>query len=104
MGNANGREDGSDNDPSGRSIDEDNINGPLSFPMNPDRPIRVPSSDSMGANSPPASPGPSRSPLMFAPQVTNILHKYFHANLLINYLCVNLANSCIISVYLCVVV
>ncbi|KAL5707615.1 galactose metabolism-related protein [Ranunculus cassubicifolius] len=67
MGNANGREDGSDNDPSRRSIDEDN--GPLSFPMNPDRPIRVPSSDSMGANSPPASPGPSRSPLMFAPQL-----------------------------------
>ncbi|PIA53122.1 hypothetical protein AQUCO_00900022v1 [Aquilegia coerulea] len=89
MGNTNGREEGDNgsvDDPSSvlRSIDAD-ADG---FPMNPDddngdyngdRAIRVVSvgngngngefSDSMVPNSPPASPGPFRSPLMFAPQL-----------------------------------
>ncbi|XP_052186383.1 SNF1-related protein kinase regulatory subunit beta-1-like [Diospyros lotus] len=66
MGNANGREDGPDGgDPSESS------NGELGFgpsDAHPPHPGRVASSDSM-ANSPPESPGRSRSPLMFAPQV-----------------------------------
>ncbi|OVA13785.1 5-AMP-activated protein kinase [Macleaya cordata] len=65
MGNANGREEGENgsDDPSVRSD-----GGESGFPPNPDRPVRVTSYDSMG-NSPPESPGRSRSPLMFAPQV-----------------------------------
>ncbi|XP_057953340.1 SNF1-related protein kinase regulatory subunit beta-1 [Malania oleifera] len=65
MGNANGRENGGD-DPSGRS------NGDPPYPDNhapdPNPPSRVTSSDSMG-NTPPESPGHSRSPVMFAPQL-----------------------------------
>lgn len=61
MGNANGREEGvnGSEDPLGRSNGESRGNYSSG---------RVPSSDSM-ANSPPASPRRSRSPLLFAPQV-----------------------------------
>ncbi|KAI3905756.1 hypothetical protein MKW92_010551 [Papaver armeniacum] len=68
MGNANGREEGENggDDPSAIS---DGVGGiEAGFPPNLDRPVRVTSYDSMG-NSPPESPGRSRSPLMFAPQV-----------------------------------
>ncbi|GMG98840.1 hypothetical protein Nepgr_000680 [Nepenthes gracilis] len=71
MGNASGREDGSNgvDDPTasyGRS------NGAVSYgvddgPMT-NTPAFVASTDSMG-NSPPASPGRSQSPLMFSPQL-----------------------------------
>lgn len=68
MGNANGREEGAigRDDPSGRSNGDIGVrdnHAPNSYP-----PGRVASSDSMG-NTPPESPGRSRSPLMFAPQV-----------------------------------
>ncbi|XP_010251718.1 PREDICTED: SNF1-related protein kinase regulatory subunit beta-1 [Nelumbo nucifera] len=68
MGNANGREEGENggDDPSVRSDGETGFRS--DFPANSDRPVRVNSLDSMG-NSPPQSPGRSRSPLMFAPQI-----------------------------------
>ncbi|KAA8544489.1 hypothetical protein F0562_022471 [Nyssa sinensis] len=67
MGNANGREERTNggHDPSGRS------NGVLGFRDSyapNSHPPRVGSSDSMG-NTPPESPGRSRSPVMFAPQI-----------------------------------
>ncbi|KAL2938158.1 SNF1-related protein kinase regulatory subunit beta-2 [Bienertia sinuspersici] len=52
MGNANGREEGSTN----MNINSVEVG-------------RIVSSESMGNNSPPESPGLSRSPLMFAPQL-----------------------------------
>lgn len=65
MGNANGKEDadggGGDADPSVRSGGDFARN-------NAGRPGRSPSVDSMG-NTPPGSPGRSRSPLLFTPQV-----------------------------------
>lgn len=68
MGNASGREEGGteNGDPTERSNGESGIPG--NYTMNPHRPGRVASSDSM-SNTPPESPGRSRSPLMFAPQV-----------------------------------
>ncbi|KAK9156536.1 hypothetical protein Scep_003110 [Stephania cephalantha] len=72
MGNVNGREDGESAsvDLMRRSDDGGQSGG---FPndlmrLGSDRPVQVASSDSM-ANSPPPSPGRTRSPLMFAPQV-----------------------------------
>lgn len=65
MGNANGREDGVGNVPSDRP-DYPALN-PNPNP-NPNPPGHVASSESM-ANSPPDSPGRSRSPLMFTPQL-----------------------------------
>ncbi|GAB4859278.1 galactose metabolism- protein [Ancistrocladus abbreviatus] len=72
MGNASGREDGANGvDDSAASV-YGRSNGGSTYgndhARNQNPPARVASSDSM-ANSPPASPGPSRSPLMFAPQV-----------------------------------
>ncbi|KAK9279400.1 hypothetical protein L1049_013079 [Liquidambar formosana] len=68
MGNANGREEGANgrDDPSGRSNGDSGV--PENYAPNSHPPGRVGSSDSMG-NTPPASPGRCRSPLMFAPQV-----------------------------------
>ncbi|MBA0719891.1 hypothetical protein Golax_007538 [Gossypium laxum] len=66
MGNANGRQDGANggvDDLSGRSN-----GGEAVVPGAAAVGIRVPSSDSM-VNTPPQSPGRSRSPLLFAPQV-----------------------------------
>lgn len=62
MGNANGREGGA-----GLGSEYPAMN------LNP--PSRVTSSDSMG-NSPPDSPGRSRSPLMFNPQVFLVLANF----------------------------
>ncbi|KAI4305857.1 hypothetical protein L6164_029193 [Bauhinia variegata] len=64
MGNANGREDGAigNNDPAARSTAESGNHS------NSRPPARAASSDLM-ANSPPASPRRSRSPVLFAPQV-----------------------------------
>jgi len=63
MGNVNGREEGESviEDPRRSDVDS-------GFSENSDRRTRVPSLDSMG-NTPPESPGRSRSPLLFAPQV-----------------------------------
>lgn len=71
MGNASGREEGAteNGDPTERSNGESGIPG--NYTMNPQRPGRVASSDSM-SNTPPESPGRSRSPLMFAPQVLSL--------------------------------
>ncbi|CAK9165699.1 unnamed protein product [Ilex paraguariensis] len=70
MGNANGREDGANgvvgDDPDGRSNGESGQRD--NYAPNWHAPGRVVSSDSM-ANTPPASPGRSRSPLLFAPQI-----------------------------------
>ncbi|KAK4279259.1 hypothetical protein QN277_016986 [Acacia crassicarpa] len=64
MGNANGREDGAiDNDD--RSAAESGIRS--SFAPTSQPPVRAASIDPM-ANSPPPSPGRSRSPVLFAPQ------------------------------------
>ncbi|KAH1066785.1 hypothetical protein J1N35_031772 [Gossypium stocksii] len=66
MGNANGRQDGANggvDDLSGRSN-----GGEAVVPGAAAVGIRVPPSDSM-VNTPPQSPGRSRSPLLFAPQV-----------------------------------
>lgn len=66
MGNANGREEGDNGIEVPRRSDVDS-----SFLGISDRRARAPSLDSMG-NSPPESPGRSRSPLLFAPQVVSI--------------------------------
>lgn len=63
MGNVNGREEGENVIENPRRSDVDS-----GFSENSDRRTRVPSLDSMG-NTPPESPGRSRSPLLFAPQV-----------------------------------
>ncbi|XP_040994883.1 SNF1-related protein kinase regulatory subunit beta-1 [Juglans microcarpa x Juglans regia] len=74
MGNANGTEGGSgigrdDEDPlSGRRSNGESGFGYNHAP-NSHPPERVPSSDSMGNNTPPQSPRRSRSPILFAPQV-----------------------------------
>lgn len=78
MGNANGREEGGgdiggddDDSLSGRRSNGESgvayIHAPNSHP-----PVRLASSDSMGNNTPPQSPGRSRSPVLFAPQVLSI--------------------------------
>lgn len=69
MGNANGREVGAADDPSARS------NGPPAtreiYAPNLHPPVRAVSSDLM-AQTPPPSPGGSRSPLLFNPQVMSL--------------------------------
>ncbi|CAM8978543.1 unnamed protein product [Rhodiola kirilowii] len=71
MGNASGREEGANDGSNGAKTDH---------------PVRVGSSDSMKGNSPPASPGLSHSPLMFAPQLpiaplrTDDGHPLFYQN------------------------
>lgn len=69
MGNANGREEVANirDDPTARSNGDSGARD--IYAPNSTHPARVASSDSMG-NTPPQSPGRSRSPLMFAPQVS----------------------------------
>lgn len=68
MGNANGRDEVANirDDPTARSNGDSGVRD--IYAPNSTHPARVASSDSMG-NTPPQSPGRSRSPLMFAPQV-----------------------------------
>ncbi|XP_059624931.1 SNF1-related protein kinase regulatory subunit beta-1 [Cornus florida] len=69
MGNANGREEEANDSRS--NVDESSVSsssGAFPYAPNSHPPGRVGSFDSM-ANTPPQSPGRSRSPLMFAPQV-----------------------------------
>ncbi|RVW35323.1 hypothetical protein CK203_098697 [Vitis vinifera] len=68
MGNANGREEVANirDDPTARSNGDSGARD--IYAPNSTHPARVASSDSMG-NTPPQSPGRSRSPLMFAPQI-----------------------------------
>jgi len=75
MGNANGREEGGggigrddDDSLSGRRSNGESGVGYNHAP-NSHPPGRLASSDSMGNNTPPQSPGRSRSPILFAPQV-----------------------------------
>ncbi|XP_059430683.1 SNF1-related protein kinase regulatory subunit beta-1 isoform X2 [Corylus avellana] len=75
MGNANGREEGGggigrddDDSLSGRRSNGESGVGYNHAP-NSHPPVRLASSDSMGNNTPPQSPGRSRSPILFAPQV-----------------------------------
>ncbi|CAM8967230.1 unnamed protein product [Rhodiola kirilowii] len=63
MGNASGREEGGNDGSNGESGYLDNHGATTDYHG------RVGSSDSMTGNSPPASPGLSQSPLMFAPQL-----------------------------------
>lgn len=74
MGNANGREDGvigSDD----RSAAESGV--PANYPPTSLPPPRAASTDPMAANSPPPSPGRSRSPVMFAPQVVCVCSFFY---------------------------
>jgi hypothetical protein len=83
MGNANGREEGGggigrddDDSLSGRRSNGESGVGYNHAP-NSHPPGRLASSDSMGNNTPPQSPGRSRSPILFAPQVLSIF-PFFH--------------------------